>query len=68
MLNNSVLFPIAGPSSTTIVVPSTTFAIVSVHPGICPSTQLVLAPLHVLPTMQETPALTATIAVSVCRL
>jgi hypothetical protein len=68
MLNNSVLFPIAGPSSTMIVVPSTTFATVSVRPGVCPSTQLVLAPMHVLPTMQETPALTATIAVNVCRL
>ncbi len=67
MLNNSVLFPSAGPSSTMIIVPSTTIAIVSVRPGICP-TQLVLAPMHVQPTMQETPALTATIAVNVCRL
>jgi hypothetical protein len=68
VVNNSVLFSIAGPSSTMIVAPTTTFAIVSVRPGICPSTQLVLAPMDVQPTMQETPALTATIAVNVCRL
>ncbi|KAH9575892.1 hypothetical protein CY35_01G134800 [Sphagnum magellanicum] len=62
VLSNSVLFPIAGPSSAMTAVPSTTVAIVSVPPGICPVTRLALAPMPVQPTVQETPALTAAVA------
>jgi hypothetical protein len=56
-----VLFPIAGPSSAMTAVPSTTVAIVSVPPGICPVTRLALAPMPVQPTVRETPALTAAV-------
>jgi hypothetical protein len=62
VLSNSVLFPIAGPSSAMTAIPSTTVAIVSVPPGICPVTRLALAPMPVQPTVQETPALTAAVA------
>ncbi|CAM6020254.1 unnamed protein product [Sphagnum balticum] len=62
VLGNSVLFPIAGPSSAMTAVPSTTVAIVSVPPGICPVTRPALAPMPVQPTVQETPALTAAVA------
>ncbi|CAK9858328.1 unnamed protein product [Sphagnum jensenii] len=62
VLSNSVLFPIAGPSSAMTAVSSTTVAIVSVPPGICPVTRLALAPMPVQPTVQETPALTVAVA------